>query len=36
VLGVIELAVIVASQLWLGLMPGEPGFNRYGPRPHKP
>jgi uncharacterized membrane protein YhaH (DUF805 family) len=36
VLGVIELVVIVASQLWLGLMPGEPGFNRYGPHPHKP
>ncbi len=33
VLGVLELAVVVASQLWLGLMPGEPAFNRYGPRP---
>ncbi len=29
--GVIELAVIVATQLWLGFVPGEPGFNRYGP-----
>jgi uncharacterized membrane protein YhaH (DUF805 family) len=36
VLGVIELAVIVASQFWLAVMPGEPHFNRYGPPPRKP
>jgi uncharacterized membrane protein YhaH (DUF805 family) len=35
VFGVIELAVIAASQLWLGLIPGEPGFNRYGPPPNQ-
>jgi uncharacterized membrane protein YhaH (DUF805 family) len=36
VLGVIELAVVVASQLWLGVIPGQPGFNRYGPAPRQP
>jgi uncharacterized membrane protein YhaH (DUF805 family) len=30
-LGLIALAVTGGSGLWLGLMPGEPAFNRYGP-----
>ncbi len=33
VLGLVALAVTGASGLWLGLMPGQLGFNRYGPRP---
>jgi uncharacterized membrane protein YhaH (DUF805 family) len=28
--GIVELAATLASGLWLGLAPGEPGFNRYG------
>jgi len=32
-LGLAALAVTGASGLWLGLMPGELGFNRYGPPP---
>ncbi len=32
-LGLAALAVTAVSGLWLGFMPGEPGFNRHGPRP---
>jgi uncharacterized membrane protein YhaH (DUF805 family) len=31
--GVLALAATALSGLWLGLMPSEPHFNRYGPKP---
>jgi uncharacterized membrane protein YhaH (DUF805 family) len=31
--GVVAFAATLASGIWLGLAPGQPGFNRYGPRP---
>ncbi len=31
--GFAALAATVLSALWLGLMPSEPHFNRYGPKP---
>jgi len=36
VLGLFALALTAVSGLWLGLMPGEPSFNRYGPPAHTP
>jgi uncharacterized membrane protein YhaH (DUF805 family) len=32
-IGIVALAVTAVSGFWLGVMPGEQGFNRYGPQP---